>query len=45
MKFESALEVQAQVFREVFNFVEVPAAAGMTPLPGLFVRFRPNIHL
>jgi len=37
MKFDSALEVQARVFREVFEFVEVPAAAGMTPLPGLFV--------
>ena len=37
MKFDSALEVQARVFREVFEFVEIPAAAGMTPLPGLFV--------
>ena len=37
MKFESALEVQAQVFRDVFEYMEVPAAAGMTPLPGLFV--------
>ncbi len=42
MKFELALEVQAQVFREVFNFVEVPAAAGMTPLPGLFVDSAPT---
>lgn len=37
MKFDSALEVQARVFREIFDFVEVPAAAGMTQMPGIFV--------
>ena len=37
MKFESALAVQAEVFRDIFEYTEVPAAAGMTPSPGLFV--------
>lgn len=37
MRFDSALELQARVFSEIFSFVEIPAAAGMTPLPGLFM--------
>jgi hypothetical protein len=37
MRFESALEVQAQVFRDIFGYTEVPAASGMAPSPGLFV--------
>jgi hypothetical protein len=37
MKFDSALEVQARIFREVFDYTEIPAAAGMAGGPGLFV--------
>jgi len=43
MRFDSVLEVQAQAFRDIFHFDEIPDAAGMTPLPGLFVDRAPTL--
>lgn len=38
MRVESALELQARIFAQIFNFIELPVAAGMDqPLPGLFL--------
>jgi hypothetical protein len=38
MRVESALELQARIFSQIFNFIELPAAAGMDQrLPGLFL--------
>ena len=38
MRFESALELQARIFSQLFQFVELPVAAGMEqPTPGLFL--------
>jgi len=38
MRFESALELQAQIFSQIFEFIELPVAEGMErPTPGLFL--------
>lgn len=38
MKFESALELQSRIFSQIFQFIELPAIAGVAPpLPGLFL--------
>lgn len=37
MRFETAVDLQARVFREVFDFEEVAAAAGLGVTPGVFV--------
>ncbi|TKT80084.1 hypothetical protein [Aquamicrobium sp. LC103] len=38
MKVDSALELQARIFSQIFEFVEAPVAAGMEhPSPGLFL--------
>lgn len=38
MKSESALELQARIFSRIFNYIEMPAAAGFDqPFPSLFV--------
>lgn len=38
MQVESALELQARIFSQIFNFIEVPALAGMDrATPGLFL--------
>ena len=38
MRLESALELQARIFRTIFEFIEFPGLAGAdTALPGLFV--------
>src|SRR5262245_45983580 len=38
MQIESALELQAHVFSRIFNFIELPVAAGIgQALPGLFL--------
>jgi hypothetical protein len=39
MQIESALELQARIFSQIFNFIELPAAAGMGAFlpPGLFL--------
>jgi hypothetical protein len=38
MRFESALELQARIFSQIFEFIELPVAEGMElPMPGLFL--------
>ncbi len=38
MRFDSALELQARIFSQIFQFIELPVAAGMEqPTPGLFL--------
>ncbi|MHA6644079.1 trypsin-like peptidase domain-containing protein [Mesorhizobium sp. A623] len=38
MRFESALELQALIFAQIFNFIELPAVAGLDKArPGLFL--------
>lgn len=38
MRIESALELQARIFSQIFQFIELPASAGIgQPLPGLFL--------
>ncbi len=38
MKFESALDLQARIFSQIFQFIELPAMAGVArPSPGLFL--------
>ncbi|MGB3387672.1 MAG: trypsin-like peptidase domain-containing protein [Pseudaminobacter sp.] len=38
MKFESALDLQARIFSQIFQFIELPTTAGVAqPPPGLFL--------
>lgn len=37
MRMDSALELQARIFAQIFHFIELPAMRSDEPLPGLFI--------